>query len=43
VPVPLIDSRAGTDQRNDNGRLRSMAYATGLLVNIAIFVLPVFA
>jgi uncharacterized MAPEG superfamily protein len=27
---------------NDNARLRSMAYGAGLLINIAIFVLPAF-
>jgi uncharacterized MAPEG superfamily protein len=27
---------------NDNARLRSMAYLIGLLINIAIFVLPAF-
>lgn len=27
---------------NDSARLRSMAYGAGLLINIAIFVLPVF-
>jgi uncharacterized MAPEG superfamily protein len=27
---------------NDNARLRSMAYGVGLLINIAIFVLPAF-
>jgi uncharacterized MAPEG superfamily protein len=27
---------------NDSARLRSMAYGAGLLINVAIFVLPVF-
>lgn len=27
---------------NDSARLRSMAYGAGLLINIAIFVFPVF-